>query len=65
MEHIEGETLADRLSPPPFLKKPWDSRNVTNIFIYDATADGERFVFATPVGEEADPAITEILNWAP
>ena len=31
--------------------------------MYDVAADGERFLFATPVGEEADPAITVVVNW--
>ena len=31
--------------------------------LYDIASDGERFVFATPVGEDASPGIKLLLNW--
>ena len=34
------------------------------IHLYDAPADGRRFLIATPVGEERTPTITLVLNWA-
>jgi len=51
-------------APRALFDTPWDNRNLTNTFMYDVASDGERFLFATPVGEEADEAITVIVNWA-
>ncbi len=52
-------------APQALFDTPWDSWNLANTFMYDVAADGERFLFAALIGEEADPAITVILNWAP
>jgi hypothetical protein len=30
---------------------------------YAVTADGQRFLIITPVGEAASPTITVVLNW--
>ena len=49
--------------PKALFQTPWDARNLTNTLIYDVTGDGERFVFATPVGEDASPGIKLLLNW--
>ena len=49
--------------PKALFQTPWDARNLTNTLFYDVTGDGERFVFATPVGEDASPGIKLLLNW--
>jgi Tol biopolymer transport system component len=50
--------------PSPLFDTPWDSWNLANTFMYDVASDGQRFLFAG-IGDNAEPAITVILNWAP
>ncbi len=50
--------------PSRLFDTPWDSWNLANTFMYDVASDGEQFLFAG-MGDDAEPAITVILNWAP
>jgi eukaryotic-like serine/threonine-protein kinase len=57
-----GSFQAD--APRALFDTPWDSWNLANTFMYDVTPNADRFLFAAPIGEDADPAITVILNWS-
>ena len=41
----------------------WFTGGLGTIANYDVTADGQRFVIATPTGTREEPPITVITNW--
>jgi hypothetical protein len=42
---------------------PWPLFDTHTTDRYAVTADGQRFLFTTPIGESASAPITVIFNW--
>jgi hypothetical protein len=58
----EGDVLKPG-SPHALFKAPIRGVPVPNVEQYRAAADGQRFLFKVPVGEETQPSLRVILNW--
>ena len=49
---------------PLFQTRRREHISATDLFSYDVSADGQRFLINTDVGELASPPLTVVLNWS-
>jgi dipeptidyl aminopeptidase/acylaminoacyl peptidase len=50
-------------SASPLFDAPFFSTLNAAIYMYDVTADGQRFIFAAPLTEARDTPLTVVVNW--
>jgi dipeptidyl aminopeptidase/acylaminoacyl peptidase len=58
-----GTTFEAGAARPLFQTRPREHMSSADLFSYDVSADGQRFLVNTDVGEATSPPLTVILNW--
>ncbi len=58
-----GSTFEAGLPRPLFQTRAQVNRAGPNVFAYDVSADGQRFLVNTIVGEQASIPVTVVVNW--
>ena len=59
----EGATFNADVARPLFQTRRREPISATDLFSYDVSADGQRFLVNTDVGEVASSSLTVVLNW--
>ena len=59
----EGPVFEADVARPLFLTRRREHISSTDLFSYDVSADGQRFLVNTDVGEMASSSLTVVLNW--
>jgi Tol biopolymer transport system component len=60
----EGPTFDADVAKPLFQTHRRELISSVDLFSYDVSADGQRFLVNTDVGEVSSPSLTVVLNWA-
>ncbi|HSS44757.1 MAG TPA: hypothetical protein VLO07_05380, partial [Thermoanaerobaculia bacterium] len=60
----EGPTFEADVARPLFQTRLRQHISSADLFSYDVSADGQRFLVNTDVGEVTSPPLTVVLNWA-
>ena len=60
----EGSTFEADAATPLFLTRLRQHISSTDLFSYDVSPDGQRFLMNTDVGETTAQPLTIVLNWA-
>ena len=60
----EGSTFEADAATPLFLTRLRQHISTTDLFSYDVSSDGQRFLMNTDVGETTAQPLTIVLNWA-
>jgi hypothetical protein len=60
----EGSTFEADAATPLFLTRLRQHISTTDLFSYDVSPDGQRFLMNTDVGEKTAQPLTIVLNWA-
>jgi hypothetical protein len=63
VEVKEGPTFEAGAAKPLFQPRRREPVSATDLFSYDVSADGYRFLFNTPIGEETTVSITVVQDW--
>ena len=61
---MEGSTFEADVAIPLFLTRLRQHISATDLFSYDVSSDGQRFLMNTDVGETTAQPLTIVLNWA-
>jgi len=64
IEVKEGPTFDAGVAKPLFQTQVRQQVSSVDLFSYDVSADGQRFLVNTDVGDVTSPALTIVLNWA-
>ena len=63
VEVKEDPTFEASAARPLFQTRRREPISLTDLFSYDVSADGQRFLVNTDVGEVTSPPLTVVLNW--
>jgi eukaryotic-like serine/threonine-protein kinase len=63
VEVKEGSTFSADAARPLFQTRRREHISSNDLFSYDVSADGQRFLVNTDIGEVTSPPLTVVLNW--